>query len=112
ACARVRMNFGKKPASRSHDIRIGPGAARQISKWLKPGPSKRAFIVADEKLTEHRQTLRSALTKAGWEIHEFPVTAGEELKSWGSIQALYGKLLDAKADRNSTLFALGGGTVG
>jgi 3-dehydroquinate synthase len=108
-CEKVRVNLGRKS---SYDIQIGPGAIHSVGGWLKPFRSKRAFIIADEKLTDARRAVLAGLAKAGWETHEFPVRAGESLKDIESVYPLYGHLIKAKANRDSVLFALGGGSVG
>ncbi len=105
---KVRMGL----KDRAYDIQIGPGAIRRLPAFLKSAASKRGFLIADEKLVDAREATRAALTKAGWEVHEIPVAAGEGLKSIEAVYPLYGKLLAGKANRGSTLFALGGGSVG
>src|SRR4051812_20711372 len=104
ALATVRLPLGKK----SYEIQIGPDAVGSIGKWIKGHSSRRAYVIADERLTEARQALLAKLTSAGWTVHEIPVTAGEKLKDIESVYPLYGELLKAKADRNALLFALGG----
>jgi 3-dehydroquinate synthase len=104
----VRMQLGP----RSYSIHIGGGAVESIPKWLANRTSKRAFIVADERLTEARSALRASLSRSGWQVHEIPVRAGEELKDIQSVYPIYGELLRAKASRDSVLLALGGGSVG
>ena len=54
----------------------------------------------------------SSLNRAGWQISELAVTAGESLKDFQRLSPLYEKMLARGIDRSSTLFALGGGTVG
>lgn len=93
-------------------IRIGPGLLSQTPKWLKGFSEKRAYVFYDDALPKLARKLESALTKAGWAVHSFPVKASEKLKDFGKLQSLYGKLLQHGANRRSLLFALGGGTVG
>jgi 3-dehydroquinate synthase len=104
---KVRMPLKDRP----YDIQIGQGAIRRLPSFLK-GVEKRGFLIADEKLVDARAVTAAALSKAGWEIHEIPVAAGEGLKDIEAVYPLYGELLRGKANRNSTLFALGGGSVG
>ena len=105
---RVRMSLG----ARSYDVQIGSGAIAQTPKWLKKTPSKRAFVISDEKLTRARESTVGALSRDGWEVHEIPVQAGESLKDIEAVYPIYGKLLDGKANRESVIFALGGGSIG
>ncbi len=104
----VRVSLG----SRSYDVKIGENLIEKLGALLKGAPSRRAFIVADEKLGEHRKRVLAAMSNAGWEAHELAVTAGESLKDMKNLFAVYGQMLEARIDRSSTLIALGGGSVG
>jgi 3-dehydroquinate synthase len=104
----VQVRLGK----RSYPIVIGSGVVQKIGKLFSNAPSKRAFIIADERLQEARDSLLAGLSSAGWETHEIPVQAGETLKDFTQLYPLYGELLNRKANRDSVLFALGGGSVG
>lgn len=94
---------------RSYDICVGSGAIREIGRRLPPGA---AFVIADERLTAARAALIRSLARAGWSVEEIAVRAGERLKDFRSVYPIYGELLERKADRGATLFALGGGSVG
>jgi 3-dehydroquinate synthase len=97
---------------RSYDIRIGAGAVRELPRWLGRRRSKRAFVIADRRLRTARAALLRGLRHAGWEAHEIAVPAGEGLKDIESVYPIYGALLKARANRDSLLVALGGGSVG
>ena len=100
---------------RSYDIWIGPGAVEEIPRLLKARKavtSKRAFIIADERLKQARFRLKRALKRGGWEIEEIAVPAGEGFKEFRSLLPVYARLLELKADRASVIFALGGGSIG
>ncbi len=99
----VRMSLG----TRSYSIHIGSGAIRAVSL-----STATAYVIADERLIDARAALRATLAKSGIKVHEFPVPAGERLKDIDSIYPLYGALTKAKANRDSTIFALGGGSIG
>jgi 3-dehydroquinate synthase len=104
----VKVNLG----ARSYKAVLGRGVIDTFPKLLGKVKSKRAFIVSDRNLVQARERLIQSLQKAGWEVHEFPKPAGERLKELDQITPLFGELLNAKANRDSTLFALGGGTIG
>jgi 3-dehydroquinate synthase len=106
AMKKVHLNLG----TRSYDILIGSGLSTRLH--LKGLPSKRAFVVCDRALTSARGKLVAGLKKAGWEVHEIPVQAGEGLKDFKKVFEVYGELLEKRAHRDSVLFALGGGSVG
>jgi 3-dehydroquinate synthase len=110
------MNSIKLPlGERSYEIHIGSGAVRKMPRLLAKNPkmaSKRAFIIADERLKKARAEVVSVLKKSGWVVEEIAVRAGEPLKDIDAVFPIYGELLKRKADRNAVLFALGGGSVG
>lgn len=105
--AKVKVSLGK----RSYDVLVGSGIIDQLGKLYK-GDSKRAVLISDKMLTEHRTRVLAALAKAGWTVTEIAVEAGENLKDFEKIYPIYGEMLKAGIDRSSTLFALGGGSVG
>ncbi len=104
---RVRIALGKN----SYDVLIGSGISDKLGKLYK-GDSKRAVLISDQRLTAHRAKVIKSLTAAGWNVHEIAVEAGEQLKNIELLYPIYGEMLKAGIDRSSTLFALGGGTVG
>lgn len=104
----VRVALGVK---RSYDVKIGSEIISSLPKLIK-SETKRAVIIADERLADQRTKVLSALTKAGWTTHEIPVQAGESLKNLESLFPIYGEMLNNKIDRSSTLIAVGGGTIG
>ena len=108
---KTRMSL-KGKADRSYDVRIGSGAIAEIGKWLRHRPSRQAVLISDSKLTQAREATRTALSGAGWKVHELVVEAGESLKDIKSIYPIYGELLKAGISRDSLLIALGGGTIG
>ncbi|MEK6555342.1 MAG: 3-dehydroquinate synthase [Bdellovibrionota bacterium] len=97
---------------RSYDIVVGAGAFNAKNKVLKPVGSKKAVLISDERLVKQRKNVVETLTSLGWTVHEISVIAGESFKDFERIYSIYGELLKAKIDRHSTLFALGGGSVG
>jgi 3-dehydroquinate synthase len=96
---------------RSYDVLIGSGVIDRLGKLVK-SETKKAVLISDKNLPEHRARTIKALTAAGWNVFEIAVEAGEGLKDFAKLYPIYGDLLKAGIDRSSTLFALGGGTVG
>lgn len=103
----IKVSLGK----RSYDVHIGSGIIDRIGKLYK-GDSKRAVLISDKNLSEHRARVLKALAAGGWNVFEISVEAGEGLKDFETTYPIYGQMLKAGIDRSSTLFALGGGTVG
>jgi 3-dehydroquinate synthase len=104
---RVHLNLEKN----SYDVLIGNGIVDKLAQLYK-ADSKRAVLISDQRLTEARKKVIKSLTKGGWSVHEIAVEAGESLKNLEQLYPIYGEMLKAGIDRSSTLFALGGGTVG
>ena len=109
---KVRLKLTDKSSERSYDIVVGSSICSRLGSLLGGFPSKRAFIISDRGLSSARKTLIQGLEKAGWEVHEIPVQAGEHLKDFRQVFKVYGALLKKRAHRDSVLFALGGGSVG
>jgi len=99
--------------NKSYNILVGSNIVEQAVKKIKiKSKLKRAFIIWDDRLVDAQQKLYQALLKSKWEVHSFSVKAGEELKDIESVYPIYGQLLGANANRDSVVFALGGGSVG
>jgi 3-dehydroquinate synthase len=97
---------------RSYNVQVGAGAIQKIGAFMRFAKSKRAFIVADERLKSQRTQVLASFKKAGWSTVEVPVKAGESLKELKALYPLYGEMIKAGVDRSSILVALGGGSVG
>jgi 3-dehydroquinate synthase len=57
-------------------------------------------------------TVRDALRAHGKQVIEIILPDGEEYKTWASLMQVFDALLAAKADRKTTMLALGGGVIG
>ena len=96
---------------RSYPIFIGPGLLKE-TKRLRPYLGQgRAVIISNDTvaplyLDQVKQTLGDSY---GGEII---LPDGETHKTLGTISHIYDLLLKAKADRRTTLVALGGGVIG
>jgi 3-dehydroquinate synthase len=97
---------------RSYDIRVGRNIVERIASWIPLEGSRRGFVLADRALTAHTRVLTRALKRAGWDVTVISLRAGEALKDLTSIYPIFGELLAGRADRHSTIFALGGGVIG
>ena len=111
--APLKLNLGK----RSYQILIEAEATRPLIQFLKKRETKlkrpsKIYLVSDSKLEAESKTVLLALRSKNFEVHEILVNAGEGLKDIESVYPIYGKLLGLKADRDSILIALGGGSVG
>lgn len=100
-----------KIKGKTYPILIGPGSTSELPKFL-PKNVSRVFILSDERLVVPRKNLLRFLKAHQVEAFDIPLKAGEDLKSIAAVYPLYGKLLEKKADRNSVIVALGGGSIG
>jgi 3-dehydroquinate synthase len=108
---------------RTYEILIGSGvyrsAAETIWRWQvqhlgKPQEQPLGLIVTDENVaaTPHAACLAEALSKGGWRCETHVIPAGEGSKSLDVVRGIYDRLIDLKADRKTTILAVGGGVVG
>jgi len=73
----------------------------------------RCLLVSDENVAAHYRTpVRSTLESAGWDVHGTILPPGESTKSAAHLQALYDEALAWGIDRQTPVFALGGGVIG
>lgn len=108
-----------KLGARSYSVFVGPGVTNRLGQVLRQlrSPtgriqSQRGILLADERLTHPIQKVLAVLRKSGWQMDVIKVAAGESLKDFHSILPLYGEFLKLGIDRSSTVFVLGGGTLG
>ena len=99
--------------SRSYDILIGSAVA--VDEVLPTSGLGRgvAVIVTNTTIAAlHLPRIRSALGHAFARVEVVELPDGEEFKTWGSLNQILTALLGWGCDRNTVLFALGGGVVG
>ncbi len=107
----VTVNLG----SRSYPIHIGQGLLAHIKEHLPFNPAGRTlFVLADYNIENtYAEMLAEGLKKAGAaQVHIRSVPPGEASKSWKQLESVLSWILDNKADRQSVLFAVGGGVTG
>jgi len=71
-----------------------------------------AIILTDRKLSKIARTLSWELKNIGAQIEQIEITASEKAKDYQNIFPLYSRLIKSNMDRNSVLFAIGGGVTG
>ena len=107
----IRIELG--PAS--HNAHVSAGILERLGELardagLKPGSCAVVTDTTVEKLYAAR--VEDALRKSGFAPVVMTVPAGEASKSLPTLELLYDRMTSAGLDRNSTIFALGGGVVG
>lgn len=100
--------------NRSYDIVVGSGVLAHAHALMVPlMASKRAIIITDATVAPlYGHALVAQLKAHGLACDMLSVPAGESSKSFSQFEALLEQLLALKADRKTTLIALGGGVVG
>ncbi|HCM39557.1 MAG: 3-dehydroquinate synthase [Bdellovibrionales bacterium GWB1_52_6] len=106
----IRLSLESGPC----EIQVGRNilSRRAGAPLAKNRDQVKAFIFVDRRLVALGRQLSGALCKGGWIPQMFPITAGEPLKEMKRLLPLYGSLLSKGADRESVIFALGGGSLG
>jgi 3-dehydroquinate synthase len=106
----LRVSLGE----RSYQIHVGPGLLAQAGALLAPMlPQPRAVILTNPVVAAHWLVpLRASLSTAGIASESIVVPDGEAFKSWSTLHDVLTRLLEQKAERATTLIALGGGVVG
>ena len=98
---------------RSYDILIGTGLLSADSSWLGLPRSADAVIISNPTVFRlHGATLQRALGPRYARVLVVELPDGEAHKDWASLDLIFDHLLAHGCDRQTTLFALGGGVVG
>lgn len=98
---------------RSYPIHIGPGLLRQAELIVPHLPQPRVAVVTNTTVGPlYLKTLMDALQSAGVEVLPITLPDGEQYKNWETLNQIFDALLTHRAERKTTLIALGGGVVG
>ena len=99
-------------AERSYPIHIGAGVLAAADSLLG-GSVRRAVIVSNATVAAlHLPRLAESLARGGIRCDPILVPDGESYKSWPTLHDVLTRLLELRADRATTIVALGGGVVG
>jgi 3-dehydroquinate synthase len=100
--------------ARSYPVHIGAGLLADAGALLAPVlASPRAVIVTNSVVGAHwLATLRQSLGNAGVKSEVILVPDGETHKTLATLNDVVTRLLEIKADRSTTVIALGGGVIG
>lgn len=99
---------------RSYAIRIGRGLLDQAGEAMAPlMRSKRAFVITDATVAPlYLDRLLASLDGAGIRHDHMILPAGEQTKSFGTLEEVLEAMLAARAERSTMVVALGGGVIG
>jgi len=98
---------------RSYPISIGPSLLNDPSLLARHVNGGKVAIVTNTTVAPlYLERVESALRAAGKQVMSVILPDGEEFKNWSSLMQIFDTLLANKADRKTTLIALGGGVIG
>ena len=99
--------------SHRYDILIGAGVLRSPASWQGLPKAGRAVVVSNVTVHAlHGAALLEALAPHYRQISTVLLPEGEQHKNWPSLNLIFDHLLASGCDRQTVLFALGGGVVG
>ncbi len=103
----------KKLEDRSYEILIGQKCLDTLSKTLEQKKVKGdIFIITDENVSRLWAERIKTSIGSNFSSDIIQIPAGEDQKNLTTIEGLARKLVKMKADRSSTLMAVGGGVIG
>lgn len=99
----------------SHPVHIGNGILDRVGELARDGGLKpgRAALIADSNVAKlYAGRANESLKAAGFDATLIEIPAGEASKSLEMMATLYDRMTEAELDRQSVVFALGGGVTG
>ncbi|MDR3393485.1 MAG: 3-dehydroquinate synthase [Parasulfuritortus sp.] len=98
---------------RSYPIHIGAGLLDRADLILPHLAQKRVAIVTNTTVGPlYLDRLTATLSNAGVEVLPIVLPDGEVYKNWETLNLVFDALLTSRAERKTTLIALGGGVIG
>ena len=98
---------------RAYPIHIGPGLLDRADLVLPHLIQKRAVIVTNTTVGPlYLARFASTLRNAGVQVDSVILPDGEVYKTWETLNLIFDGLLTQRAERKTTLIALGGGVIG
>jgi 3-dehydroquinate synthase len=106
----VQVSLG----DRSYEILIEAGLLNQVGELLeRRGVNQRIFLISNALVLRlYGENLLRQLSDRGCEVNEILIPDGEQYKNLKTVEELYTDLISHRADRSSTVIALGGGVTG
>ncbi|HLX38852.1 MAG TPA: 3-dehydroquinate synthase, partial [Candidatus Binataceae bacterium] len=99
----------------AHPVHVGSGILDRVGELareagLKPG---RSALISDANVTKlYAPRVSASLKASGFDAMLMEIPPGEASKSLDMLATLYDRMTEAELDRQSVVFALGGGVTG
>lgn len=98
---------------RSYPIHIGDGLLSRPELILPQLAQKRTMVVTNTTVAPlYLAPLTAALQAGGVAVAQVVLPDGEAYKTWETLNLIFDALLTERAERKTTLIALGGGVIG
>ncbi|MFP5403833.1 MAG: 3-dehydroquinate synthase [Gammaproteobacteria bacterium] len=98
---------------RSYPIHIGPGLIDDAGLIVPHLAQKRVMVVTNTTVAPlYLARLTATLEEAGVRVAKVVLPDGEAYKNWETLNLIFDALLTERAERKTTLIALGGGVIG
>nr|WP_283249565.1 3-dehydroquinate synthase [Hydrogenophilus thiooxidans] len=99
--------------ARSYPIWIDEGILSHGELMLPYLPQPKGVIVTNTTVAPlYLAGLRAALERHGVAVSAVVLPDGERYKNWETLQTIFDALVDARAERETAVIALGGGVIG
>lgn len=109
----TRHSLRVDTVSRSYEIVIGRGVLGDDSAYPQAGNASTAIVVSNDTVAKlFGARVRQELGRSGRRVEFVILPEGEEHKVWGSVQQILDAMFAAHCDRDTVVYALGGGVVG
>lgn len=101
-------------AERSYDIIVGDNLLKAAGKFLAPVLQRQRVIIITDAIVAplYLSALEAAFDQCGIRHQHIILPAGEQTKSFATLEIFLNDLLAFVPDRKTTLVALGGGVIG
>ena len=98
---------------RSYPIYIGQDLLDDASLFAKHTSGSLSVLITNVTVAPlYAGRVQASLEAIGQRVIQIVLPDGEAFKNWETLQTIFTGLLEAGADRKTTIFALGGGVVG
>lgn len=106
---RVPVELGE----RSYEVVIGCGLLDRPAAWCSAPTGDSAMVVSNSTVAPlYLERLARSLQGRHPRVHSIALPDGEQHKDWATLNAVFDALLGSRCDRDTTVYALGGGVVG